>query len=81
MPSLPSRSDNINGEKGAPKERKGRFNFARDDKLRPSLFGGGCAFLSGICALGDEVELRVGKLDGSTSHRAASLLTALTHQH
>jgi len=38
MPSLPSHSDNINGEKGAPKERKGRFNFARDDKLRPLLF-------------------------------------------
>lgn len=39
MLSLPSHSDNINDEKGALKERKGRFNFARDDKLCPSLFG------------------------------------------
>lgn len=39
MPSLPSRSDNIKGEKGASREPRGRFNFARDDKLRPSLFG------------------------------------------
>jgi len=45
MPSLPSHSDNINGEKGAPKERKGRFNFARD-KLRPLLFGVAARFSS-----------------------------------
>lgn len=46
MPSLPPRNDNINDEKGAPKERKGRFNFARDDKLRPSLFGVAARFSS-----------------------------------
>jgi len=46
MPSLPSHSDNINGEKGALKERKGRFNFARDDKLRPLLFGVAARFSS-----------------------------------
>lgn len=63
MPSLPSRGDGINVEKGASraKERyrgreEGRFNFARDDKLRPSLFGVAGARFPDICAL-DEVGL------------------------
>lgn len=72
MPNLPSRSDNINDAESRRRgaEQGERFNFARDDKLRPSLFGVAARFPTRHLCI-RRSRRRTYRHDGGTSRRVA----------